>query len=79
VISASNSEVIGDEDNRPFGRGCHPGLFWASKRCSSSTSPVSSALILVPILVVVFLVVSVVVVSIHAILEIKNIRVMRDV
>jgi hypothetical protein len=42
VISASDSEVIGDEDDGPFGRGCHPGLSWASKRWSATTSLVSS-------------------------------------
>jgi len=34
VISAADSEVVGDEDDGPFGRGCHPGLSWASKRRS---------------------------------------------
>lgn len=30
VVSAPNSEVVGDEFNGAFGRGCHPRLSWAS-------------------------------------------------
>ena len=31
VILASDSEVVGDEFDRPFERGCHPGLPWAGE------------------------------------------------
>jgi len=31
VILASDSEVVGDEFDWPFERGCHPGLPWAAE------------------------------------------------
>jgi hypothetical protein len=31
VILASDSEVVGDEFDWPFERGCHPGLSWAAE------------------------------------------------
>ena len=37
VVAATDSEVVGDEDDRPFGWGCHPGLSWASEWRSSTT------------------------------------------
>ena len=31
VILAADSEVVGDEFDWPFERGCHPGLPWAAE------------------------------------------------
>jgi len=52
VVTATDSEVVGDQDDGSFGRGCHPGLSRASReRTSSSPMPFVSR-ILVLLLVV---------------------------
>lgn len=47
VILASDSEVVGDEFDWPFERGCHPGLPWAAEHGPSSSTLSSSRVILV--------------------------------
>ena len=45
VVSASDSKVVGDKDDRPFGWCCHTGLSWTPKLLSSSTSSIASTLV----------------------------------
>ena len=47
VILASDSEVVGDEFDWPFERGCHPGLPWAAEHGPSSSTFSPSRVILV--------------------------------
>ena len=49
VIAAPDSEIVGDEFNRPFERGCHPGLPWAAEHGPITIIlPVSGVRVLVP-------------------------------
>jgi hypothetical protein len=41
VVSATDSEVVCDQNDRPFGWGCYPGLFRASESSSSLSTAVS--------------------------------------
>jgi hypothetical protein len=43
VVSASDSEVVGYQNDRSFGWCCHTGLFWAATELWSSTSLISTA------------------------------------
>ena len=53
MVSASDSKVVGDKDDRPFGWCCHTGLSWTSKLLSSSTSFIASTVVVsVSILIV---------------------------
>ena len=46
-VLASNSKVVGDQYDRPFVRGCHPGLPWAAEHGPSSSTLSPSRVILV--------------------------------
>ena len=47
VVAASNSKVVGDQDDRSFSWGCYPGLFRASERWSSTSSSISSTAVVI--------------------------------
>ena len=49
MIPAPDSEIVGDEFNRPLERGCHPGLPWAAEHGPITIIlPVSGVGVLVP-------------------------------